>query len=287
MSAVFFLFLVQASLGLLAMLPCVPPQAGARFFKFCAGCAAVMTAMALGLCARRFGTRPVPPDADTLAFVRARGAGTALAPLEGPGADAYTALFGLTVALLILIALYNRAEHFAWTRRARHLLGATLALGIAGLWIAATPGPRAFLFATGLSSAWLLGAAAGAMILGHWYLVVLDLPIVALRRLTVMLVAGLALRAAVVAWGLAGPAQAALAPALAVARGQFDPDGVFVWMRLLFGLCGPLALITFIWKTVEIRSTQSATGILYVQLFLVMSGELLATYLRLTAGLPL
>src|SRR6185503_625449 len=97
------------------------------------------------------------------------------------------------------------------------------------------------------------GAAASAMILGHFYLVVLDLPITALRRLTVLLVVGLVLRAAVVAWGLAGP----------------------------------LSLVWFIWKTVEIRSTQSATGILYVQLFLVMSGELLAKYLRVAAGLPL
>ena len=58
-------------------------------------------------------------------------------------------------------------------------------------------------------------------------------------------------------------------------------------MRLLFGIAGPLSLIGFVWKTVEIRSTQSATGILYVQLFLVMSGELLATYLRVSAGFPL
>jgi protein NrfD len=73
----------------------------------------------------------------------------------------------------------------------------------------------------------------------------------------------------------------------AVARGLWSPDGVFVWMRLLFGLAGPLSLVWFIWKTVEIRSTQSATGILYVQLFLVLSGELLAKYLRVAAGFVL
>ena len=72
-----------------------------------------------------------------------------------------------------------------------------------------------------------------------------------------------------------------------VASGLWSADGIFVWMRLLFGIVGPLSLIGFIWKTVEIRSTQSATGILYVQLLLVMSGELLATYLRVAAGLPL
>jgi hypothetical protein len=58
-------------------------------------------------------------------------------------------------------------------------------------------------------------------------------------------------------------------------------------MRILFGIVGPFSLTYFIWKTVEIRSTQSATGILYVQLFLVLAGELLAKYLRVAAGLPL
>ena len=70
-------------------------------------------------------------------------------------------------------------------------------------------------------------------------------------------------------------------------RGLFSPDGVFVWMRLLFGVAGPLSLVYFIWKTVDIRSTQSATGILYVQLFLILAGELLAKHLRVFSGLPL
>jgi len=125
------------------------------------------------------------------------------------------------------------------------------------------------------------------MVLGHWYLVVLDLPITALRRLTVLLAATLALRAAVVGLALGGPVHAGFADARAVAQGMWSPDGVFVWMRLLFGLAGPVSLLWFIWKTVEIRSTQSATGILYVQLFLVLAGELLAKYLRVAAGFPL
>jgi hypothetical protein len=125
------------------------------------------------------------------------------------------------------------------------------------------------------------------MILGHWYLVVIDLPIAALRRLTVLLIAGLLLRSAVVALVLAVGDAGAYRDLAAVAAGLWSPDGVFVWMRLLFGLAGPLSLLWFIWKTVEIRSTQSATGILYVQLFLVLSGELLAKYLRVAAGFPL
>ena len=138
-----------------------------------------------------------------------------------------------------------------------------------------------------LTSILLLGAAASAMVLGHWYLVVLDLPITALRRLTVLLAAALVLRAVVVGLALVGPVHAGFADARAVAYGMWSPDGVFVWMRLLFGLAGPVSLLWFIWRTVEIRSTQSATGILYVQLFLVLAGELLAKYLRIAAGFPL
>lgn len=252
MTGVFFLFLLHAALGLVALLPLVPRQAGARFFKFCSATAALLAAAGLAFLARRFGM--TPPARAALLFV-------------------------------LLVLLYNRAEHFGWARLRRALLGTALGAGVLAALVAA--GPSAFRALTSLSSAFVLGAAGAALILGHWYLVVLDLPIRALRRLTVALVAGLALRALVVTWGALGPARRALDAALAVAGGTFDPDGVFVWMRLLFGLLGPLTLVGFIWKTVEIRSTQSATGILYVQLFLVMTGELLATHLRVVAGLPL
>jgi hypothetical protein len=125
------------------------------------------------------------------------------------------------------------------------------------------------------------------MILGHYYLVVLDLPLSALRRLTVLLIAAVVLRAVVATFALFDAGGAGLQEAGLVARGFFSPDGVFVWMRLLFGLMGPASLVYFIWRTVEIRSTQSATGILYVQLFLVLAGELLAKHLRVFSGLPL
>jgi protein NrfD len=91
----------------------------------------------------------------------------------------------------------------------------------------------------------------------------------------------------VVGLALLGPVRAGYEEAGLIAAGLWSPDGIFVWMRLLFGIAGPLTLVWFIWKTVEIRSTQSATGILYVQLFLVLSGELLAKYLRVAAGFAL
>lgn len=263
MTVVFFLFLVHLSLGLLATLPFIPDKAGRSFFKFCSAAAAFMCTCALWLLYRRYGW-----DAP-----------------GAPGGARYPLLLGLVAGTLAASVLYNRARHFGWRRAYGPLLGLALVSGAAAIAAGATGRGAPLVIAADVTSVLLLGAAASAMVLGHWYLVVLDLPIAALRRLTVMLGASLVLRAIVVALVLAGGL--GYVQARAVASGLWSPDGVFVWMRLLFGIVGPLSLIWFVWKTVEIRSTQSATGILYVQLFLVLAGELLAKYLRVAAGYPL
>jgi hypothetical protein len=69
-------------------------------------------------------------------------------------------------------------------------------------------------------------------------------------------------------------------------RYVFSVAGVFFWQRVLFGLVGPLALSYFTWETAKIRSTQSATGILYVVFFTVVVGEALAKYLLLATRVP-
>jgi hypothetical protein len=261
-TAVFALFLLRASVGLLEALAFVPEKAGVRFFKFCSAAASFMTTAALLFVLRRLGAGGIPEIPLPQLFL--------------------TGVFGS----LACVVLYNRAWHFSWGGRGALLLGGVLA-GFVAFWGASPKDGRLLAIAADLTSSLLLGAAAAAMILGHYYLVVLDLPTSALKRLTILLCLGLLLRGLVVAIALLGPAGAGLVEATAVAQGLFSADGIFVWMRVLFGLLGPASLLWFIWKTVEIRSTQSATGILYVQLFLVLSGELLSTYLRVVAGFPL
>jgi hypothetical protein len=266
MTTVFFLFFLHLALGLMLALAFVTERAGERFFKFCAAAAAFMAACALYLLLRRYGTAGAP---------------------GAPGGAAYPALLAAGLVSAFGMVLYNRAWHFGWRRLERPSLALTLLAGAAVVGLSTPAAQRFLITASSLTSILLLGAATAAMILGHYYLVVLDLPIAALRKLTLLLVVGLALRSLVVAAALFGPVHAGLDEARLVAAGLWSADGVFVWMRLLFGIAGPASLIGFIWKTVELRSTQSATGILYVQLFLVLSGELLATYLRVAAGLPL
>ena len=65
----------------------------------------------------------------------------------------------------------------------------------------------------------------------------------------------------------------------------FSVDGIFFWQRVLFGLAARL-LSYLTWETAKIRSTQSATGILYVDFFTVVVGEVLAKYLLLATRVP-
>ena len=164
MTAVFFLFLLHLSLGLLAALLLVPDRAGVKFFKLCSAIAVFLTTTGIGLLYRRFG------------LTGAAGA---------PGQGDYGPMLAASLAFLALAVVYNRAWHFDWARARRGLLVATVLAGLVATGLGA-PGP---LFALAdLTSALLLGAATAAMILGHYYLVVLDLPISALRRLTVLLI---------------------------------------------------------------------------------------------------
>ena len=52
-----------------------------------------------------------------------------------------------------------------------------------------------------------------------------------------------------------------------------------VAIQVLFGFAAPLVLLWMTWKCVQIRSNQSATGILYVTVVFVLIGEIIAKYL--------
>lgn len=137
-----------------------------------------------------------------------------------------------------------------------------------------------------LSSAILMGAVTVTMILGHWYLVDTSLSIAPLRDGALWVWIGVLARfSAVLAVLLLGGWEI-----LRVSRFAdivFSTNGLFFFFRSLMGLGAPLLLAGLIWQTVKIRSTQSATGLLYVALILVLFGELVSQFLRVATGYPL
>src|SRR5262245_10192941 len=129
-------------------------------------------------------------------------------------------------------------------------------------------GRMAWIQADGFTSAALLGASMTAMLMGHSYLNAPTMSIAPLVRLLAVFGVTLLARVAVAAMGLwcwtAAQPSATLSGAMAL----------WLPVRWGVGLLGPAVLTVLAWQTARIRSTQSATGILYVVVILVFLGEL-------------
>lgn len=130
----------------------------------------------------------------------------------------------------------------------------------------------------GFSSALLLGTATSAMLLGHNYLVAPNMTMTPLYRLLGALAAAIGLRLlldGVALWQwTANPEMATL---------KVD-EMLWLPVRWAVGLAAPAVLCWMAWQTARIRSTQSATGILYVVVIFCFLGELTGQLLR-PAGL--
>jgi len=132
----------------------------------------------------------------------------------------------------------------------------------------------------------LLGVSNFAMILGHYYLVVPKLSVEPLiyclyifwTAFFIKIISSLA-----VLFSLANPF---------LVEGSTLGDGymfnwLFVSMRYLWGFVAPVILSFFTYRLCKMRSTQSATGVLYIVEFFVIVGELISVYLMAKHGLPL
>jgi hypothetical protein len=131
---------------------------------------------------------------------------------------------------------------------------------------------RGWLLANDLISAALLGAATTSMLVGHFYLIAPSMSLTPLLRLLGGLFAALAARATLSAaalwfWTTEGSA------------GTLSDILPILPVRWGLGILGPLVLGAMAWQTARIRSTQSATGILYVVVIFAFLGELMGQLL--------
>lgn len=131
--------------------------------------------------------------------------------------------------------------------------------------------------ASELSTALLLGGAVSGMLLGHWYLTAPTMSIAPLSRVNAY-------------FGAAGFSRLLLsAIALVLAWEQITGQSQWLWLSLrwLAGICGPLAVAVMVWRILKYRNTQSATGVLFVGVILVFIGELSAALLQRELNVPL
>ena len=121
-----------------------------------------------------------------------------------------------------------------------------------------------------VTSGLLLGGTLTTMLLGHWYLNAPRMELDAIWRMVHWLALSVAARAVVAAIGefVLGAAREVPLPFLA--------------LRWTAGIVLPAVLCTMVRGTLKVPNTQSATGILYAMLVLVVIGELVAQL----SGLP-
>lgn len=133
---------------------------------------------------------------------------------------------------------------------------------------------------TRLASSLLMGSTVSAMLLGHHYLTSPTMSIDPLKRYTRCMTWGLFGRAAVAIVGLALTYPLLLEIDRQPPLAAFGPShSVLLLVRWGMGLAAPALATWMAWKTEQIRSTQSATGILYIATTLVFFGELTAMIL--------
>ena len=132
-----------------------------------------------------------------------------------------------------------------------------------------------------------LAAVMYAMVLGHWYLNVAELPIGYLRQATLLalvLLAGRAIWAVSVLAATQTELSQRLQPTYLLLTRL---DGFILWIGLFLGLAAPLVFVWMAWRAARIHSTQSATGLLYVVLTLGVMGALIFDGYLLELELPL
>ena len=143
------------------------------------------------------------------------------------------------------------------------------------------------LAAIGILGGFILCSSIFAMNLGHWYLNVHGLNINHLMRATYVFWGFVALR---MIWDIFQLATAKIlyqGEFISLYRFMLQMDGFLLWSAIFFGTLFPLFAIYFVQGTVQVKSTQSATGILYVILSAVLIGDITYKYYLLKYGVLL
>ncbi|MFN4260412.1 MAG: hypothetical protein ACK4RK_14045 [Gemmataceae bacterium] len=193
----------------------------------------------------------------------------------------HTADIGLWLVLIGSMSLAFAGSFVWWLEGApagRTVIGLTvltLLIGLGVMAFAAHPGRVGIWWLMNdLSAAAVLGAATSAMLMGHSYLTAPAMSITPLRRLLVALFIALGARILVAAMGLG------FWTASHSLLNLKDITVLWLPVRWGVGFVVPLVLTWMAWETAKIRSTQSATGILYVVVICCFLGELTSQLLQ-------
>lgn len=207
------------------------------------------------------------------------------AAIEGLADTGIQSAFVIGVAVLAVVyaaAQYVRGDTVGVVTGSLAGVVGAVALGLSGRFIEGWPDVVAG--AALISGALLLGAVTNGMMLGHWYLNQPGLKTWALGRLTdlCLVAVGLSALIGVISYGeLTGASTEGAVLGIPGFGESFSFIFFFVWLSML-ALTGAVA-----WgarRCVQIRSIQSATGLLYVAILSAGVAEFMVRYLMVNAA---
>lgn len=243
------LFVLRLALGLLAgLLILSPNEIAPRFYR-----THFLTVFSLGIIALIF---PPPNEPSQLYFI--------------------CLITAMIVSLLM--ALFITLEYTPKGRLSA--LMPLLGIGLA-IWQLQDQQQPTWLLINDMTSAFFLGMTVTVMLLGHSYLISPTMSISPLMRLLVGVFIAIGLRLLIAGIALYFWTRH---------HSLFNfRDIAVLWlpMRWALGFIGPAVLTWMAWQCGKIRSTQSATGILYIAVVLCFLGELTAQLLLTETGYPL
>ncbi len=197
------------------------------------------------------------------------------------------------IILLVWLFLLGSITAFYWNRKIIHNSIITLIsfLGIIALLNILSHFMNDLYFQA--SFAVIIGSLITAgvffsMILGHWYLNVIALPISLLKKSTTALSVALAIR---IIWDVFFMTSNVYVDSYGITKNSwsflFDFDGILLLVALFMGNIFPVLINYFVWSTLKIQATQSATGLLYVSIISILFGDIIFKFYLLQYRLPL
>ena len=124
-----------------------------------------------------------------------------------------------------------------------------------------------------------------AMILGHWYLNVVALPIKLLKKATLVMWVLLFVRTI---WDIFFISIDSFVDSFGISYSlwayMLHFEGFLLLVAFFMGNIVPIFLNIFIWNTLKLQATQSATGLLYISVLSILFGDLLYKYYLLQYG---
>ena len=217
----------------------------------------------------------IPPRFYRVHFLTALGLLTVTAAFVFEDADAlFWFIFAMAIAVCVIGSIVWHLDEAPGGRWMALLAPAIVtACMIYGGMIVRGGSNSPWRMADDIGSALVVGSAITAMLMGHSYLIAPAMTIAPLMRLLAIGAAAIVLRIALACVGLWGWTSS-------LGTGNLDTE-LILWLsvRWALGLIAPLILGWMAWETARIRSTQSATGILYVVVIVCFLGELMSLLL--------